>query len=153
MPIRNLGPCACCQTRYVIGFRIVEIGGYFSGSSAGIGMFVEHEQEGDIVYRVEFSDGTYETYTYTVNGNVAYLTEPSITTLSGTFEYNGGRYDWSLIWGWGTYGYASIYKTVAECNEWFTGGVHWDGTHITSEKHWVDGVLVGGFFSDILWRF
>ncbi len=153
MPTRNLGPCACCRTRYATGFRIVEIGGYFAGSNGGIGMFVEHEQDGEIVYRVEFSDGSSEDFSYAVGGAVAYYTEPSATTLSGTFEYDGGRYDWSLNWSWGTYGSATIYKPVAECREWFAGGVRWDGTHMPPDKHWVDGVLVGGFFSDIFWSF
>ena len=142
MPIRNLGPCACCQTRYAVGFRIMEIGGYLSGSSAGIGMFVEHEQSGDIVFRVEFSDGSFETYSNSVSGSVAYLTEPSWTTLSGTFNYNGTSYNWSMYWGWGTYGSASIYKPVDECNEWFSSATHWDGT-----------TIFGDTFSNILWRF
>lgn len=142
MPIRNLGPCKCCQTRYATGFRIVEIGGYFAGSNGGIGMFVEHEQDGEIVYRVEFSDGSSEDFSYGVGGAVAYYAEPSRTTLSGIFEYDGTRYEWSMYWGWGTYGYASIYKPVAECDEWFGAATHWNGTE-----------LYGDSFSDIFWSF
>lgn len=153
MPIRNLGPCACCRTRYATGFRIVEIGGHFAGSNGGIGMFVEFEPLGEIVFKVEFSDGTYETLAFIASSCVSNHTGPSYTSLSGTFEYGGTRYDWKLEWGWGTYGYATIYKPVAECREWFTGGVRWDGTSLPSDRHWVDGVLVGGFFSDIFWSF
>lgn len=141
MPEYKLGPCACCQARYATGFRIVEIGGYFSGSSAGIGMFVEHEQDGEIVYRVEFSDGSSEKFS-TSTSEIAYYTEPSRTTLVGTFEYDGESYEWSMYWGWGTYGAASIYKPVSECDEWFGAATHWNGT-----------TLLGDSFSDIFWSF
>lgn len=142
MPIRNLGPCACCQARYATGFRIVEIGGYFAGSSAGIGMFVEHEQSGDIVFQVEFSDGSTELRTFAVFGTVAYLADPSRTTLSGTFEYDGESYEWSMYWSWGTYGSTTIYKPVADCDEWFSSARHWNGE-----------TLLGDSFSDIFWSF
>ena len=142
MPIRNLGPCACCRARYATGFRIVEIGGYFAGSSAGIGMHVEYEPLGDVVFRVEFSDGTFETQAFVASSCVSNSTEPSRTTLSGTFEYDGERYEWSMYWGWGTYGSASIYKPVADCDEWFAAGRHWNGE-----------TLIGDSFSDIFWSF
>lgn len=142
MPTRNLGPCACCQTRYATGFRIMEIGGHFAGTNGGIGMFVEYEPLGDIVFRVEFSDGTYEDKAFTASSCVSNATEPSSTTLSGSFDWDGTSYPWSLTWGWGVYPGTSIYRPVGECNQWFAYGTRADGYQMPNSS-----------FSAVFWTF
>lgn len=142
MPTRNLGPCACCKTRYAIGFRVVEIGGYFSGLAGPIGMRVEWEQDGEVVFRVEFSDGTFEDRAFISGSVVGNETAPSSTTLSGTFDWEGTDYPWSLTWGWGVYPGTSIYRPVAECNQWFAYGTRADGYQMPDSA-----------FSNVLWTF
>lgn len=110
MPIRNLGPCLCCD--YPIGYKIKSIGGHFAGTKMDTGWHVEYEPLGDLVYDIVFKSGRTIEHRFIASSTVSNYTEPYYTNLTGTIEYQGSVYSWGYQFFWDGISGNSIYWTV-----------------------------------------